>query len=75
MDNEKIYEVVMYLKSNRRHIFPEPEEKLYDLAHAREVASRIVSEYGWIINSDGTEEFYPITEIEKAKIKRREPEA
>ena len=55
--------VRVYFKTNREHVFP-----ARDIDNARDIAGRVTREGCWIINSDGTEEFFPITEIHKAKI-------
>jgi len=52
-----------YLKTNATVEFP-----ARDIFNAREIAKRIITEGLWIINDDGTEEFYPITQVWKAKI-------
>ena len=56
-------EVKVYFKTNAYYVFP-----ARDLRNARDIAARVTREGCWIINEDGTEEFFPITEVHKAKI-------
>ena len=63
--NEKVetkYDVRVYFKTGKEHTFPARE-----IGNARDIASRVTREGAWLI-VDGIEEFYPITEIHKAKI-------
>lgn len=55
--------VKAYLKNCATYEFP-----ARDLENAREIAYRITTEGLWKKHDDGTEEYYPITEIQKAKI-------
>jgi len=57
------YIVRIYFKTNAEHEFP-----ARDLRNARDIAARCTREGVWIINADKTEEYFPITEIHKAKI-------
>ena len=55
--------VVCYLNSHATMNFPARDER-----NAREIAKRIITEGAWVINKDGTEEFYPVAQIYKVKI-------
>lgn len=55
--------VKMYLKSGGCHEFPAK-----NITQARKKATEIVCSYGVVVSDDGTEEFYPITQIEKVKV-------
>jgi hypothetical protein len=57
------YTVIAYLKNCATYRFP-----ARSLENAREIAYRIITEGLWVIHDDGTEEYYPITEIQKAKV-------
>ena len=56
-------EVHAYMQGGEIYKFP-----ARDMNHARQIAGRIVSEYLYIIQSDGSEEFYPPDKVYKAKI-------
>lgn len=55
--------VKVYFKTNAVCYFP-----ARDLRNARDMAARITREGLWLINEDGTEEYFPTTELHKAKI-------
>lgn len=57
------YIVKVYFKTNAEYIFP-----ARDLRNARDIAARCTREGVWIVNEDDSEEFFPITEVHKAKI-------
>lgn len=57
------YIVRVYFKTNREHEFP-----ARDLSNARDIAARVTREGCWIVNGDGTEEYFPTHTIHKAKI-------
>ena len=56
-------EVKVYLKTNATVRFP-----ARDIRNARDIAAKITREGLWIVNDDGTEEYLPVTEVNKAKI-------
>lgn len=56
------YTVTAYLSAGLTHQFP-----ARDAAHAREIAGRIIREGLWIVNQDGSEEFYPTDRVFKVK--------
>ena len=55
--------VKVYFTSNAEHEFVARSKR-----NAREIAKRIITEGVWIINDDGSEEFYPTNQIYKVKI-------
>ena len=55
--------VAAYLTTNAIHEF-----EARNMRNAKEIAKRIITEGLWIVTEDGTEEFYPITQVWKAKI-------
>jgi len=62
-EESKKYIVRVYFKVNKEWEFP-----ARDIDNARDIAARCTREGVWIVNSNGTEEFYPVAEIYKAKI-------
>ena len=62
-EKESKMKVIVYFMSNAMHEFQARDER-----NAREIAKRIITEGCRVINGDGTEEFYPITQIYKTKI-------
>jgi hypothetical protein len=65
MTGKFMYEVEAYLGTHRREKFP-----ARDLGNAREIAARICAEYLWVVNDDGTEEFFPPDKVYKVKIRK-----
>lgn len=59
------YKVRVYFMTNREHVFP-----ARDLDNARDIAARITREGCWIVHEDGSEEYFPVHVIHKAKILR-----
>jgi len=62
-EEDKKYIVRVYFKTNKEWKFP-----ARDIGNARDIAARCTREGVWVVNHEGTEEFYPVTEIHKAKI-------